>query len=122
MVVDMVAVRERLMDERRRLEAEIGEFEARERAEKDPMEGHFGDGDQLVDDAAFATEREKEQALRANLRQVLTAINQALQKLDLGTYGRCDSCGQDIPPARLEALPHANLCVGCKSQLERGRR
>jgi len=122
MAVDTPSVRHRLLEEQQRLRGEIEELEERERAEKDPVEGHFGDGDQLVDDAAFATEREKEQAIRFNLGRLLTDVNHALDKLDSGTYGRCDECGTDIPTARLEALPHANLCLSCKSKLERSRR
>ncbi len=122
MAVDTLSIRQRLLEEQRRLQSEIKELEDRERAEKDPVEGHFGDGDQLVDDASFATEREKEQAIRLNLRRMLTDVDHALDKLDGGTYGRCDECGNEIPAARLEALPHANLCLSCKTKVERGRR
>ncbi len=48
-------------------------------------------------------------ALRANLRWV----NRALKKMDLGTYGTCERCGNPIPLERLEALPWAILCVDC---------
>ena len=48
-------------------------------------------------------------ALRANQRWV----NRALTKMDLGTYGVCERCGNDIPLERLEALPWAILCVDC---------
>jgi DnaK suppressor protein len=121
MAIDIVAMRNRLLDEQGRLEREIEAFQARERAEQDPTESHFGDGEQLADDAALATEREKEQALRQNLSLVLNQVVHALVKIERGTYGRCDDCGNDIPPARLDALPHANLCVSCKSKAERAR-
>jgi DnaK suppressor protein len=48
-------------------------------------------------------------ALRANLRWV----NRALTKMDLGTYGTCERCGNEIPIERLDALPWAILCVEC---------
>jgi DnaK suppressor protein len=48
-------------------------------------------------------------ALRANLRWV----SRALTKMDLGTYGTCERCGNEIPIERLEALPWAILCVDC---------
>jgi DnaK suppressor protein len=48
-------------------------------------------------------------ALRANLRWV----NRALTKMELGTYGTCERCGNPIPIERLEALPWAILCVDC---------
>lgn len=44
----------------------------------------------------------------------LEDVEQALRKFDNGTYGLCDICGQPIDLARLEALPAANLCLGCK--------
>jgi RNA polymerase-binding transcription factor len=48
-------------------------------------------------------------ALRANQRWV----NRALRKMELGTYGTCERCGDPIPLERLEALPWAILCVDC---------
>ena len=53
-------------------------------------------------------------ALRANLRWV----NRALTKMDLGTYGVCERCGQPIAIERLEALPWAILCIECKRKGE----
>jgi RNA polymerase-binding transcription factor len=53
-------------------------------------------------------------ALRANLRWV----NRALTKMDLGTYGACERCGQPIGIERLEALPWAILCIDCKRKGE----
>ncbi len=49
-------------------------------------------------------------ALRTNLRDV----ERALTKMDLGTYGLCERCGEPIAPERLEALPWALLCISCK--------
>ena len=43
-------------------------------------------------------------------------IDKALAKIDAGTYGICDSCGEPIPTARLEALPASSLCVACASK------
>jgi DnaK suppressor protein len=51
-------------------------------------------------------------ALRANLRWV----DRALRKMDSGTYGDCERCGNPIAPERLEALPWAILCIDCKHQ------
>jgi len=59
-------------------------------------------------------ELEKHQALEKRLRDQLAEIEHALDKLDQGTYGVCDNCGQPIDPARLEALPQASLCLSCK--------
>ncbi len=51
-------------------------------------------------------------ALRTNLRDV----ERALTKMDLGTYGPCERCGQPISTERLEALPWAILCISCKQK------
>ena len=40
-------------------------------------------------------------------------IDRALVKLEAGQYGRCEQCGKDIPPSRLEALPAAAMCMVC---------
>jgi DnaK suppressor protein len=49
----------------------------------------------------------------------LRAIQAALARLKRGEYGYCERCGDEIPAARLEALPHAKLCVDCQTRAER---
>lgn len=63
-------------------------------------------------------ERSKDFALQENARLQLRAVADALRKLDEGTYGRCDECGAEIDPARLEALPTATRCRACKERGE----
>ena len=53
---------------------------------------------------------------RASSTETLAEINDALAKLDAGTYGVCESCQQQISEARLEAMPEARLCITCASQ------
>lgn len=60
-------------------------------------------------------DRELDLVLSGQARAAIAEIDRALTKLDDGTYGRCERCGTDIPQARLQALPHAALCVACKS-------
>lgn len=48
----------------------------------------------------------------------LQNIEQALEKMQAGTYGKCDACDKNIPLARLEALPYASYCIGCKRAAE----
>jgi DnaK suppressor protein len=60
-------------------------------------------------------DRELDLLLSAQARANIDEIDLALTKMDAGTYGRCEQCGQPIPEARLEALPHASLCVVCKA-------
>jgi DnaK suppressor protein len=60
-------------------------------------------------------DRELDLVLSAQARAAIAEIDRALDKLDAGTYGLCEQCGEPIPEARLQALPHAALCVACKS-------
>jgi DnaK suppressor protein len=60
-------------------------------------------------------DRELDLVLSAQARAAATEIDRALAKIQAGTYGLCEQCGQPIPDARLQALPQAALCVACKS-------
>lgn len=65
--------------------------------------------------ASTASERGHIETLRAQLIVRLRAVDEAVARLDAGTYGVCQSCGGPIGEARLEAMPDATLCVSCKS-------
>jgi DnaK suppressor protein len=58
---------------------------------------------------------------RRDLRE-LRAIEAALRRIQEGSYGECRECGTDISPARLKALPTAELCVDCAAAAERSAR
>jgi DnaK suppressor protein len=60
-------------------------------------------------------DRELDLHLSAQAQAAVEEIDAALVKIAEGTYGFCESCGNPVPKARLEALPHARLCVSCKS-------
>lgn len=60
-------------------------------------------------------DREIDLYLSAQARATVVEIDRALQKIEDGTYGICEQCGNVIPDARLQALPYAALCVTCKS-------
>lgn len=78
-----------------------------------------GAGDDQADTGAKNITREHELALAANAREMLTQTERALERLDAGTYGLCDSCGKPIGKARMQAFPRATLCVECKQKQER---
>lgn len=59
-------------------------------------------------------ERSKDSALRDNAHVLLEQVEDALNRIDAGTYGVCGACGSDIPYARLEAMPSASLCIDCQ--------
>ncbi len=65
--------------------------------------------------ASTTSERAHIEALKAQLGGRLAAVDAAVERMDAGVYGRCESCGGPIGEARLEAMPDATLCVACKS-------
>ena len=76
--------------------------------------GSYDEG--FADSGQVTAERGEVDALVGSLRETLLDIDAALGKLEAGTYGRCESCGQDIAEARLEAMPAARLCMICASK------
>ncbi|HYK31106.1 MAG TPA: TraR/DksA family transcriptional regulator [Streptosporangiaceae bacterium] len=114
---EITELRDQLATEADELRAEI------ERAESD-IASRLGDavidaGDDQADVGAKAYEREHELALTYNARELLAQAERALGRIDAGTYGSCESCGEPIGKARLQAFPRATLCVSCKQREER---
>ena len=70
----------------------------------------------FADSSQVTAERGEVEALAGSLRESLNDVEAALVKLDNGTYGTCEGCGQPIAPARLEAKPAARLCMECASR------
>ena len=103
----------RLESEHKRLVDELEQLKASARPVDERRDGSpFG---KREEEATEALELEKRLALEKGIRDQLTEVGHALSKFDDGTYGKCDICGQLIEPARLEALPQANLCLSCKA-------
>ncbi|MEN1884809.1 TraR/DksA family transcriptional regulator [Streptomyces mirabilis] len=78
-----------------------------------------GAGDDQADTGTKNITREHEMALAANAREMLEQTERALDRLDAGTYGLCETCGDPIGKARMQAFPRATLCVECKQKQER---
>jgi DnaK suppressor protein len=78
------------------------------------------DGTQDVgDDAANTYARQMLLGMSERERALLREIDEALDRIDEGTYGVCEECGEAISAPRLKALPYATLCVDCKADRER---
>jgi DnaK suppressor protein len=116
-VEELTAVRSELNEENDDLLAEIARAET-QIADRlgDTSEGA---GDDQADAGAKTYEREHELALTYNARELLAQNERALHRIDAGTYGVCESCGNAIGKARLQAFPRATLCVTCKQREER---
>lgn len=110
----MRTFRDRLLDRREGLVGQVQEAElySRERdaeATQDP-----------ADMAANAYTKELLVSMSDNDRQLLNAIDEALERIEEGVYGKCARCGEALPEKRLEAVPWARLCIRCQDLQERG--
>jgi len=85
----------------------------------DGADNHIGDDSDIV------YEQEKLLTVREELTDRKARIEHALKKMDNGTWGICERCGQPIAPERLDALPFVSLCITCQELQDRrgdGRR
>jgi DnaK suppressor protein len=111
---------ERLKQEQRRLKDELQQLKVEEKSADEQREGSpFG---KREEGATEAFELEKRLALERRLTDALAEVEHAIKKYEAGTYGICDLCGRPIEPARLEALPQANLCLECKARQAKNAR
>jgi len=106
-------LKQKLEDERARLVLEIEQLGMRE-------EERPGYGNHMADDATGVFEQTRNLALREGLEDTLRLVEQALQRFDDGTYGKCEDCGHVIEWGRLKVLPYTSLCVECVRCHERG--
>lgn len=112
-MTESVVLYERLRKERTELLEKIEQLKALGQPSAERKEGSpFGKREEGADEAS---ELEKRLALRRRLEESLSEVEHALQKHEAGTYGICDSCGQHIEEARLDAMPQASLCMKCKA-------
>ncbi len=100
--------RAQLQEERGRLQDQLRELQGPDG--KLTFDGGFADSSQVT------AERGEMEALVVSLTDRLGEIDDALKKLDSGSYGQCEQCGQPIGEARLEAMPDARLCIACASK------
>jgi DnaK suppressor protein len=81
--------------------------------EAEPGDVQFDD--ESGEGGTLAIDRERDLALALQALSITEEIDDALRKLERGTYGTCETCGQNIIKARLEALPYARQCIACKT-------
>ncbi|HSM02845.1 MAG TPA: TraR/DksA C4-type zinc finger protein [Acidimicrobiia bacterium] len=106
------AIETRLREEREQVVHQLSELGAGESGElRDDLD--FGEG--FADAAAATAERTEVLGLVESLKRSLDEIDQALARIEDGTYGTCANCGKDIGSARLEFRPSSIHCVDCKA-------
>ena len=104
----------RLLEERVRLQELIEEYEheleearmTESSSDRSPDPGNAEAG-------SMKFEYEKELSIEQNTIDLLSKVDRALERVDDGTYGICESCNKNIPLARLDVLPYVTLCVDC---------
>jgi DnaK suppressor protein len=86
------------------------------RAESDHLKFDIGD---FYDHASTDRDRELALMLADREREKLTHVDDALKRIETGTYGICESCEEEIDRERLAAMPFTKLCLSCQEDLER---
>ncbi len=86
------------------------------RAESDHLKFDIGD---FYDHASSDRDRELALMLADREREKLTRVDDALKRIETGTYGVCESCEEEIDKERLAAMPFTKLCLSCQEDLER---
>ncbi len=103
-------IRNSLEEERRHVAQQLAEHGAAVDNEGVVVEVEEG----FADSAQATAERSQLLSLIEQLQSQHAEILAAFERLEQGTYGKCERCGREIPFERLEALPTARLCVSCK--------
>lgn len=106
---DLVALRERILHAAESIHA------GDEGAE---MNSPAGD-QHIADHASETLAQELDETLEENAAHVLREVEDALQRIEQGTYGLCSVCGAPIPEERLDAVPYATLCLDDRRRAER---
>ncbi|MBW3624813.1 MAG: TraR/DksA C4-type zinc finger protein [Armatimonadetes bacterium] len=117
--LDFDQFRKQLMEEREKaLQSEHNAdeiFDTSEEFETGELTTH---DDHQADIATDLTNREQAVVLRDNIRHIIDQIDHALEKIDNGTYGICDDCGENIALERLEFEPYAAYCIKDQAKIE----
>jgi DnaK suppressor protein len=112
--LDLAAFEQRLLERRERLQSRLsGLSQAPERGSDISFGKRIGDG------TIEAVSRLTDIGVGRNLETAEGRVDRALAKLAEGSYGICDTCGEEIPARRLEAVPESVQCVACAARAQR---
>jgi len=106
--LDLDAIRRELQERRDATRARVATLA--KRPERGTAQGF---GKRIGDGTTEAVGRLTEIGVGRSLESTLARTERALAKLEQGTHGRCDTCGEPIEPARLQAMPDSVLCLSC---------
>ncbi len=116
MALDLAVMRKRLEEKQAELQQHIATLTGSPAPHEDAIQASDGVAEP-EEEAVDLQETDVDQAILDSEKTLLAEVQQALVRIDNGTYGICSNCGQPIPEKRLEAIPWATLCVACESKL-----
>lgn len=117
MTINIQHMKERLEAKQAELQQQIRDLTEAHPTPLDPIE-ISQDSQEFEDTAIDFLETQQEQSIGVNEQALLTEVQDALKRIEAGTYGRCVDCGKFIPEKRLEAIPWASRCVEDQAKLE----
>lgn len=110
--------RKRLEEEKARLEDQIEDYERElEEARLTESSSDRSPDPGNAEASSMKLEYAKELSIEQNTVDLLNKVDRALDRVNAGTYGVCESCGNAIPVERLDVLPYSTICVECASRL-----
>lgn len=115
MAIDVARMKQRLEAKRAELERNMAGLSEAHPEPEGAIELDEGPRD-LEDRSIDVQETQQEKEILDNEQDLLAQVNAALQRIEQGTYGICDNCGQPINEKRLEAIPWASLCLKCEAE------
>ena len=117
---DQAFFKQLLLDKRSELMKELSHL--KDSGNSDTVKDASGDNSSysfhMADQGTDNMEREKAYYFATREGRLLYHIDQALERMYAGSYGNCQECGKPIARERLEAVPHARLCITCKASEE----
>ena len=117
---DLKHFEDRLLEERKKLLGQLGYLERTlNQTQRDSAGDLSAYSFHMADMGTDAMEREKAFLFASSEGKLLYEVNQALRRLYRNEYGLCAVCGKEIGKPRLEAIPHASLCVACQEKQEK---
>jgi RNA polymerase-binding protein DksA len=115
--------KKQLLQEKENLEKQYRDLEEGNlHASQSDFSGEMPFEEEYAASGTTTFERERDLSLSENVKDILKRVSEALERIDNGTYGICELCGQAIPEERLRALPYANLCITCRQKEEKALR
>ncbi len=117
MAIDLAVMKARLEAKRAELRNSIAALTEAHPQPADPEDASEGTED-FEEAAVDVNEMEDEQSILVNEHSLLSLVEQALQRIEQGTYGYCTSCGKPVGEKRLEAIPWAARDIVCEEQFE----